>query len=229
MYQAEDLDIIYKILKNKINILDKNKERGTLIIRPSNSPFENIYISFKPIPLSLEKLTVFFGEIPIGEIGTDTSVIYKELKSLECEIDYKGFLGRKVLFISRKELVNLKDKLKGLKIRKDLTSFLNSDKDLLKEIKKLKIHRLEIKLNVGADVDSSLTEDIKDDIEKISQLYEISSFYNPPEDIYWNVIIEAYLVRGILYPKKVATTYQILENIGYKLINFTPLFLNRIS
>ena len=151
------------------------------------------------------------------------------MKSLECEIDYKGFLGRKVLFISRKELVNLKDKLKGLKIRKDLTSFLNSDKDLLKEIKKLKIHRLEIKLNVGADIDSSFTEDIKDDIEKISQLYEISSFYNPPEDIYWNVIIEAYLVRGILYPKKVATTYQILENIGYKLINFTPLFLNRIS
>ncbi len=226
MFQSNDIDIILKILEDKIDILDRKKDRNSLIVIPKNSPIESLYITFKPIPLSLERLTVFIADIPVSQIS-DHQKVYQSLKSMECEIDYIGIIFKKPLFISRKELFNLKDKLKGLEIRKDLVNQLNSDKDLLKNIRKLKLHKVELKLNLVNDVDVELPDEIK--VDKVSQLYEIASYYNPPSNIHWNVVIEAYLVRGLTYPKKVFLTYKILENISYKIINFSTLFINNLN
>jgi len=222
MFRSNDIDIILKILEDKINILDRKKERNMLLIIPKDSPIENLYITFKPIPLSLEKLTVFWSEIPIGSVKNNQK-IYRAFKSLESEINYSGLILKRIAFIPRRELVKLSNKIQGLQIREDLCRYLNSDNDLLKRIAKIKPHRLEIKLGIKTELGEEIPKSVK--VDKISELYEIASYYDPPENLYWNIVLEVYLVRGLTYPRKIFETYKILEDLGYKIIKFCSLLL----
>ena len=76
-----------------------------------------------------------------------------------------------------------------------------------------------IKTELGEEIPKSVK------VDKISELYEIASYYDPPENLYWNIVLEAYLVRGLTYPRKIFETYKILEDLSFKIIKFCSLLL----
>jgi len=215
-----DLDIITKILEPYTE--KTYTRRGLTYIIPKDSPFSEIHITFQPIGLGFEKKYLFVGRLVVVDLDdmSDEKVeLYRIFKGMECELVFKGFIRKNVFFQIRKKLLELKDRLEGIKIDQSLANKLNANHRLLEILKKVNVACTLVMLKFTSVKAPRIPEDAVKGLKQVSDIMEVSYYYNPL-DIVWEPVIEVMLTRSPSFKNKVLQIYEALNMIGEEIAEF---------
>jgi len=203
-----------RVLKDKI--AEWKSRGGILYIKFKDSNFEELYIRTQPISFSFDVKHIFTVPIKIvdkGEMSKRYVKLYRMLKGMEAELEYKGIINRKPFFINLSKLNRLKTLLPDLRIDNTLVSTLNNDQELLGLIKKIKPGEITIGLKSMFDTFvyfSTSPETI---------LHNEATYYQDPAEIMWLIELSVMLIRGPAYKKSLRSIYTILNRISYYVRN----------
>ncbi|RLE72583.1 MAG: hypothetical protein DRJ45_01615 [Thermoprotei archaeon] len=199
-----------RVLKDKI--AEWKSRGGILYIKFKDSYFEDLYIRTQSISFSFDVKHIFTVPISIinrGDMNEKYVKLYRILKGMEAQLEYKGIINRKPFFINLSKLNRLKNFLPDLKISNTLISILNNDKELLELIRKIKPGELTIGLKSMFDTFvyfSASPEAI---------LHSEATYYKEPTEIMWLIMLSVMLIRGPSYKKSLSGIYKILNKISY--------------
>jgi len=213
---------------------DKVKEwknvRGALYIKIKESSFDELILyqrSMKTIvPFSYEYTWEFLTGLHLiksDEMNEEYRRLYREMKSYECQFEWKSpLILKRFSFKEIDEPFNLSKILPQVKMREDLRTFLMSDKILMKFIKRAKPDKLYLLLDSGLN---TTLEDI--DIQE-----RILNFYLNPKYITWRVSLIKGPVDEFLQTRRaIRRIYNVLERLNFLLKEFlikkSSMLINR--
>jgi len=185
---------------------------GVVVMIPKNKNLDYFVVSTKSA-LGLEKSWRFTGVsnlISQDKMNEETRKLYWKLKSMEVQLEWKGFLTKKPYFITSKNLVSLKKNIKNmteLKPDNTLANNLNEHPQVMKKIKKVKPMSLNIYIRTMHEGEDKEKEMTKDDV------------YFTPQEITWFIKV-SHILYEFRRKKKIREIYDLIVFLASYLKDF---------
>ena len=157
--------------------------------------------------------------VDLDDMSDEKVELYRIFKGMECELIFKGFIRKNVFFQTRKKLLELKNRLKGIKIDQSLANKLNTNHRLLEILKRVNVACTLVMLKFTSVKAPKIPEDAVKGLKQVSDIMEVSYYYNPL-DIVWEPVIEVMLTRSPSFKNKVLQIYEALNMIGEEIAEF---------
>lgn len=218
-----DLGAIMKVLNSRVGSTERY--RGFLRVVPRDSPFEEIHVASRPLGIGFEKKYLFVGRltvVPRDSMDERGREMYRVLKGLECELEKRGTLRRRPVFVPRKRLARLRGRLPGLTISSTLAERLNGDSELMETLKRLDPLEVTVGLKSIGDFPNVSLKEGQDPLEAIE-----AAFYEDPEEIVWEPLIAVMLTRIPGFRKRVLEVVRALDLIGRDVIQVVGLIARK--
>ncbi|MEM2703673.1 MAG: hypothetical protein QXR45_10985 [Candidatus Bathyarchaeia archaeon] len=185
---------------------------GALYIEPSNASFDLLIIRPHWIQFSLDRKWEFTSILSLTPEKTSKikgiKEKYKNLKELECEMKWRGFLRRKAYFRSFPDTFKLESMVNGFKPNPRLAEALNNDFDLIKLIESIRPDSITVTLQ---SIDESLAYFISSEEEYFNALI---NYLNNPSKIVWTITSFRCLHTGLSHKRNVVGMFDILDRIS---------------
>ncbi|RLF23843.1 MAG: hypothetical protein DRN15_01825 [Thermoprotei archaeon] len=207
--EEAQIPLVVKCLGERV--ADWQSAGGFILIKPRAASFDFILYRREPIPLSLDFKDRFICQITIvseESMNEKYVPVYQRMKTMECELVWKGLIGRKPTFKASKSLEALSRRIEGLAFNPMLAKAIASDESIIHLISRIKPGELSIQLKSMSDVDAyfAVTPEMTYAIQ--------ATYFKEPKDIVWYVNLTTMLTRGPSYARKVNEVYDLLENIA---------------
>lgn len=175
---GDDLPIEAKLLKDYLKSTIR-VQGGWQLNLSWNKSFDKLLVLYRNIPLSFDKVTIYMAMsdfVKKENIDDKWKQVFPKLLGNSSSLGWSGFIFKKPFFSSS----NLKTEklLQGLTKEEVLSSMLNSKKDLIELIKKIKPESASLDLSVNIASQASLAQ-----------------FLENPTEISWVASLEKYIIR----------------------------------
>lgn len=197
---------IVKALESKV---DAWKYLGEiLLIIPKNAYFNEMYFLKRRLLWSMDEKSIFIGVTNIvseNQMNRDMKKLYQKLKGMECELKREGFLGRRMYFKHSSSLLDIKNRISGLKLDDKLIRKLNEDKYLFDLLAKVKPEKLALALSISPNTPIQTAEDY---------YRTVLSYYKNPLKISWEVSLAKVIERGLGFRKTITGIFDIIDYLS---------------
>ncbi|RLE82378.1 MAG: hypothetical protein DRJ51_00015 [Thermoprotei archaeon] len=216
---SSTLEFVKKILADKFE--EWRSARGMVYARAIDAPFDELYISMKPIGFFEYKynFSAIMTLVPTHMMNDRYAEIYRRLKGLECDLKIKGLLRKNFFFITRRDLDALSQLVEDLKPNDLLASELTNDSSLMGKIRKLGAIELTVRLKSITELYAPFVA------SREAMLQAEKAFYENPEDIVWILTLSTILTQGPRLRRNVQLIYEVLYDISQKIKDIS----NRLS
>jgi hypothetical protein len=158
--------------------------------------------------------------VDVKNMDESSKKLYRFLKRFETQLDWYGFILRKPRFKTLSGPLSISNILPWVSMRYELATLLNSDKELIKFISRLRPD--EIKIILRTDIDTKSILSLDKEYQKNALLKNIFKCYVNPKEIRW----ETYLIKGPI--DEFTCTQKTFTNI-YNILNRIFEHLEKIS
>jgi len=210
---SRQIPAIVKALEDRIENWDYTV--GGILIQLKDVLFKELVIKYVPVSIGFEQKTQFICPtviIPEEDMNANHYSQYRELKGLECEIHWSGFIRKNVKFVTHKELIDLRSYIPELKLSNELIDALNSNSELISLISSLRPDDLVVTL------DSVNPSDMVSIRSKEDLLECKTKFYQKPTKVVWLNIMSMMFIRRPGYQKRAENLIRILNLISREII-----------
>ncbi|MBO3758003.1 MAG: hypothetical protein QXS21_00025 [Thermoproteota archaeon] len=176
---GDDLPLEAKLLKDYLRSVIK-VQGGWQLNLSWNKSFDKLLILYRNIPLSFDKVTIYMAVsefVKKEDIDSKWKQTFPKMLGNSSSLGWSGLLFKKPFFSSSN--TKTEKLIQGLVKDEVLSNMLNSKKDLMDLIKKIKPDSASVDLSINVTSQVSLTQ-----------------FLDNPTEISWVASLEKYVMRG---------------------------------
>lgn len=175
---GDDLPLEAKLLKDHLKSVIRVQGGWQLNLSWDKS-FDKLFILYRGIPFSFDKVTIYMALsnfVKKEDINDKWKQVFPKLLGNSSSLGWSGFIFKKPSFSSSN--TKTEKLVQGLVKEETLSNMLNSKKDLMDLIKKIKPDSATIDLSINVTSQASLAQ-----------------FLENPTEISWVASLEKYIIR----------------------------------
>ncbi len=184
---------------------------GYLEVETTYENFNPLLIRVKQVPFSIDKIWEFTGIVTVvDEKAMDEAKkrLFKRLKCMDIELEWRGLLRKKPVFVPSKALSEL-----GLSHDPTLGEYLMADGEIVKYINSIQPADVRVLLEVMH------TEELWPFRNRESLISSILSYIENPRRIVWYVTVEEYFI-GVRMGSTAKKVVMLIDRISRRLRDF---------
>ena len=202
---------IKRVVRALGNVVEEYKDVGRgYVIKLRDPLVRELYLTQVPVGFSFDVKTIMSTAITlVPKEGMDEGGkrLYRLMKGMECVLEYRGFLPRRPVFVSRPELSSLRSMVSGLEVSAALADRLNEDRELMSLVRSLKPSDIRVLLK-SYELPTFMPGD------RVGMLMTEADYYGDPGELTWIITMSVMLPATVFYGRNVRKSLEILRRIA---------------
>ncbi|MGQ9514613.1 MAG: hypothetical protein ACUVTL_06135 [Thermoproteota archaeon] len=204
-------------------IEDWTKSGGYILIKTKDAPFKELHIRNVPIFIGFEQKTEFSCQLDVlteDQMTEASAEVYRQLKSMECELTYTGSLIKKPTFKPMRLLERLRKEIPELTSDDTLIRKLIRNDTLMRLLSSVRPDDFVIMLQ-SFTPEGAAAAGSPEGITKI-----MADFYRKPTRMSWMLSLTRMIPRGPSTKSLNRGIFGILKLSSQELLNLTMSYLS---
>lgn len=215
MRKSQEKPFIVKVFDKYIQRYSVSQQ-GVIFVEPKTLPiikslvFRSTVVGVLGFGETKWYVTAVYEVIGRGHMNSETAELYRRLKGMECEVEVKGTIRKKVIFKPNRSLAELKLQIPTLQVSDRLCKTLERNKEIADLVKAIKPSEMSIGLH-------SIPELLQTPGESSTSMDPITEktiyYFNNPTSITWIATLSTLFQEGPFVHRKADSVMLLFSEI----------------